>query len=502
MRLSTIQSIPSDLRHLLILTASVLCAVADLQAGSLADRLPQWDAGVRGGIPQVTTVRELQTADLASKPAEAIQAAIDAVQSPGAVKLPAGRFILDRSIRMRTGVVLRGSGQRATELVFAMGPQPVPEGVRPALGAVRFEGKRLPTEYSIQSGTEAGSQRLNVATTKAFEVGDLILVYSENDSELMYTDPRWDRDWAAQSIAQIVQVARIEGAALVIDTPLRLDLKPELQPRIQRIQPIEHAGLENIHLRRIDEQHDNIVGIEAALNCWVIDCETEMTGRGHIWINFSRFVTVAGNECHQAISYGGGGNGYGIVAGNIAVDNLIENNLLHAHRHALMAKRGSSGNVFAFNYSYDRRPAAPGRPLLCDVSLHGHYPYQNLFEGNVVEFVELADFWGPTGPYTTFFRNHVADRFEVNDHSHDTIVWANRLPATGIQTDGTSQRLIAEANLAHSAEGDQPQALTLPASLYRTEKPDFWGELSWPSIGPDVVPFEGARIPAEERSTK
>ncbi len=120
-------------------------------------------------------------------------------------------------------------------------------------------------------------------------------------------------------------------------------------------------------------------------------CETTNTARGHIWANFSRHITIVENHVHRSFSYGGGGAGYGIVAGNIATDYLITDNILHHLRHALMVKRGANGNVFSYNYSFERRCDPEGDRLLCDISLHGHYPYQNLLEGNVVEFIELDD---------------------------------------------------------------------------------------------------------------
>lgn len=487
--------------RILAACAAPLLAIPTTATASPLDNLPSWDAGVRGGVPDVPTRKTLSAGELAGDAAAvAIQEAIDSVETPGAVRLPEGTFIIDRPLMMRSGVVLRGSGERATELVFDMPPFEEPEGVRPALGGVRFEGRRLPEAHPIAAGADAGSRLLEMASAEAFAPGDMILVFSENDPELMYTDPRWDREWAKQSIAQIVQVERVDGESLVLDTPLRLDYRKELRPRVRLIRPVENAGLENLHLRRADGISDNIVGLEAALNCWVVNCETEMTGRGHIWINFSRFVTIAGNECHHAVSYGGGGNGYGIVAGNVAVDCLVENNRLHALRHALMTKRGSNGNVFAYNYSFDRRRDSPEKPLLCDISVHGHYSYQNLFEGNVVEFIELADYWGPTGPLTTLFRNHVATRIRINDHSHRTIVWGNVIAGErGIETDGTSKNLVLKANRT-PAGADKATHPELPDSLFRDNKPTYWGDLPWPSIGPDVKASDDPLIPAQRSS--
>jgi hypothetical protein len=449
--------------------------------------LPTWRAGVQEDIHRESHERRI-TAEMldGGPPAAIIQAAFDRASPPATVILPAGEWTLHQPLQMRPGVVLRGSGKLATRLIFDL-PEPSEDGgVRPALGAIQFAGQRDAEPVALLGDPAAGDNQVEVAAKRSIKIGDTALIFSENDPQLMYTDPRWDRDWARQSLAQIVAITGVDGNQLTLDTGLRLDFDPKLNPRIQILDPIEQAGLENLYLERIDGVSDNIIGIETALNCWVRDCETVRTGRGHIWINYSRFVTISGNRCHEAISYGGGGNGYGIVAGNIATDCLIENNELHTLRHSLMAKRGSNGNVFAYNYSHDRR-REDGKNLLCDISLHGHYPYQNLFEGNVVEFVELADYWGPTGPHTTFFRNHVSTRFQISDHSDETIVWNNVLPPEGIRDDGTSTDLF----LAHNgtptiAEDDGASATVLPQSLFYSAAPTFWDStLAWPMPGPD-----------------
>ena len=53
------------------------------------------------------------------------------------------------------------------------------------------------------------------------------------------------------------------------------------------------------------------------------------------------------------------------------------------------------------------------------ISLHGHYAYMNLFEGNTVQEIDVADYWGPCGPGNTFLRNRVeSEGIQIMDHSH------------------------------------------------------------------------------------
>jgi len=480
-------------------TSALAAFLLPLSLAATEGMLPHWDAGYRGEIPDVPVAISLNAADIRSDGHLAIQRAIDAVEAPGAVLLPAGTFGLHGPIALRHGVVLRGMGAGTTHLKFHPFPPDSFEGpVRPAFGALRMEGVRHCREYPVLEGFTRGSTELVLKDADGLEAGQMILFFSENDPELMYTEERWNRPWAKQSIAQIVEIKERRGHHLIIDVPLRLSYKASLYPRIKVIDPIREAGIEDLTAESLDPEGGNIIGIENARNCWVRRCETIFTTRGHIWINFSRFVTVSKNEVHRSFDYGGGGKGYGIVAANLTTDCLITDNILHHLRHALMTKRGANGNVFSYNFSFERRRDPEGENLLCDISIHGHYSYQNLFEGNVVEFIELADFWGPTGPHTTFLRNHVLTRIRIEDHSHHSIFLGNHILQGGFETDGTSTGLVFGGNV--TAHGEPlPTGVTVdfvPASAYRKGPPENWGQLPWPVLS--SAP-QGPLIPAQHR---
>jgi len=481
------------------LSCACLLGMVTLALPASGFSLPDWDAGYRGDIPDVGTAVEVTAADLASDGQRAIQRAIDSLENGGAVLLPEGVFELHHPIALRTGIVLRGMGAGKTHLKFHPIPEDAFDGpVRPAFGLIRMEGSRSAREYPLESGFSRGSRTLQLEDTAGLAPGQMVLVFSENDPELMYTQERWDRPWARQSLGQIVEISAVNGREVTLDVALRLDYKASLAPRLIVIDPIEKAGIEDMTIENLDPQSSNIIGIENARNCWVRRCETVSTVRGHIWINFSRFITVTGNHVHHSFDYGGGGKGYGIVAANLTTDCLVTDNILHHLRHAMMTKRGANGNVFSYNFSFERRREPGAGNLLCDISIHGHYSYQNLFEGNVVEFIELADFWGPSGPLNTFLRNHVLTRISIKDHSHHSVFLANHIAQGGFETDGTSTGLIFAGNrLANGADPVAPDAeTTIPASAYRSSPPPNWGDLPWPMLSEQP---SGAMIPAQLR---
>ncbi len=185
--------------------------------------LPKWDAGYRGEIPDLPVVATVDAATIRDEGHIAIQTAIDAVDGSGAVQLPAGEFELRGPISIRSGVVLHGAGSGKTHLKFHALSEDLFEGdVRPAFGAVRFEGTKQKAEYSLRGGFERGSTQLQLDNTQSLAIRQMVLVFSENDPDLMYTDPRWDTPWAKQSIAQIVEIKQVGPQEITLDVPLRL----------------------------------------------------------------------------------------------------------------------------------------------------------------------------------------------------------------------------------------------------------------------------------------
>ena len=66
---------------------------------------------------------------------------------------------------------------------------------------------------------------------------------------------------------------------------------------------------------------------------------------------------------------------------------------------------GVNGNVIAYNYSIEPNRSEFPAEASADISLHGHYPFSNLFEGNIVQNIQIDLTHGPNGPFNTFFRN-------------------------------------------------------------------------------------------------
>jgi hypothetical protein len=512
---------------LLSLVGSVAALTWNLVAGrEMGDlkiapaRVPAWVPGVEGGIPTVAVKVDAKQAGCVGDGKQddflALQNAVNSVEPPGAVFLPAGTYLLRGELRMPSGVVLRGAGPESTRLMF--------ENPKPSTAAIKFRGGYEGKEIALAGGIAAGNTGLTFAADAKVSVGQYLDLHCDNDPKVMYTRSEWDADWARASVGQVVRIRAVNGRQVTLDRPVRLEYPSALNPRVQPLRMIERSGVEDLAIRRANDTETFIFDLWCAADCWVRNVQSEYCYRAHVWTAMVRGVTVRDSVMHHAWDYGGSGHGYGVVAGTHATDCLIENNTFFQLRHAMMTKQGANGNVFGYNASFlnQAHEGARNYGRLCDISQHGHFSYMNLFEGNVVQFIVFADYWGPTGPQSTCFRNRVMGQgewgmkggIEVKDHSNAENVLGNTLMAGGIGVEAGCRDVWIEKNFfVKSAPmgqdalkaGDRPSQWNLPVSLYLAGKPVWWGDRPWPAIGADVDAVtiaDGAKlphIPAEQR---
>jgi len=490
-------------------------------SGIPADRLIRWRAGVEGGIPNVPTIRTLTDlpGDGKTDAVPALQKAIDAAKGPGAIVVPAGTYVLKSPIRLNSGIVLRGAGLDKTHLLldvptftradYAKDPDRYNAAKRrfginrPNLGAIRIAGKLLSDRVvAVTGGHAAGSRRVTVASGKGLAAGQTLWIFQDNDHRRMGGGTGGSAShapYARHAMGQLVRVTRVRGRTVDLDVPLRLTHQTKLTPRLIVLDPITRAGLEDLHVRRLDRSFECILDVTYAVNCWVRRCRTEYAVRSHVAVNRSRFVTVEGNYLHHAWSYGGGGSAYGINLREGASDNLVTDNVLHTLRHALMTKQGANGNVLSYNYSFGAQSQF-NKPL-ADLSAHGHYPHANLYEGNVVQRVGADAYWGWSGPGETYFRNRTRLQ-PVLAFPYPGVFVANTCPGGAVRA---GKAVLNEGNLVKGKPvwHTMPASTTFPASLYLPRPPAFWPkDKPWPCVGADVDarhPASPIAIPAQDR---
>jgi hypothetical protein len=176
-----------------------------------------------------------------------------------------------------------------------------------------------------------------------------------------------------------------------------------------------------------------------------------------------------------------------------------------------MTKHGANGNGFAYNYScnpYRNGELEYPQDYCGDISLHGHYSFANLFEGNIVQTIYIDQTWGPSGPYNTFFRNSV-ERYGLIMTSSMTNYQnfvGNEITGTGYTFPFTWGAYTITGS-GHIQYGNNDNGIIVPSgtstlndeSYYLDAEPSYWNVAqTWPDIGAPNAPGYGT-IPAKER---
>ncbi|MEO1449256.1 MAG: DNRLRE domain-containing protein, partial [Bacteroidota bacterium] len=449
-------------------------------------------AGVEGGIPSYTNVVDMTTLGVvgngSTDNASAVQIAIDnAVGTPTVLFFPEGTYLFNSSLIMKDQVVLRGENAGKTTLRFDLNSDS---------SSLYFVKANTNTETaSVTAGFNKGSTVLTLSSTTGFSVGGYLEIFQDNDVVEMATNrpSDWNRSWTALSVGQVVEIIGISGNNITLKHPLYHSFSASLNVRATQLDMLTGAGVEYLELFRADNGHNYTTTFSSAANCWMQHVEGNFTDRGHVVINKSSHVEIRASYFHASYNYGGGGHGYGVNLQNHPSDCLIEDNIFSTLRHAFLAKEGAIGNVFAYNYS--RNPNGS----VNDIALHGHYGLMNLLEGNIVQKMIAGDYWGPSGPGNTYFRNRVeTSDIIMQDNTEDQNVIANELISGTVSINSNSQPVWRHSNFrTPNTALDQTFSGTLPNSLHHTAKPAFFGSMSWPALGEPGL--TGNTIPARQR---
>jgi hypothetical protein len=447
------------------------------------DRVIGWSPGVPESVPVRTAEANVMDFGAAgdSLPDDypAFTAAIASLPPEGGtVRIPAGRYLLRRGLRIDRGILMSGEGFRNTRLYFDLDARienaveisrPIEDGWTP-----------------VSRGCPRGSLTLETERADRFSGGDFLEITRDNDPGLMYTNAEWNQDWAADAVGQIVRVESTDGNRIRIRIPLYLDYPRNLNPKIRRLDPVLFAGLEKLSMKRLDSGLGDMIVMRHAAFCRVSDMESAFTTGVHVMLYDAFRCEVTNGYFHHAHGYGAGGRGYGADCATHATDNKIENNIFAHLRHAMMAHVGASGNVFGYNYSCSPE-SDEGFPL-ADLSLHGHYANYNLFEANTVQRIAVGDYWGPAGPGNVFLRNVVeAGTVSIEDFSHGQSFVGNGIRSEsgegsiGIHA-SVRNTLLHGNRIGETVQWDPSIPVRdIPMSYYLDGRPAFWGNRDWPA---------------------
>lgn len=443
------------------------------------------------------------------------QAVLDAIDSlggqPGVIYFPAGTYLLRNPLSIPTGVVLRGESRAATTLRFDFVEH-----------AINFSGSQIGSAIPFAQAAAVHSQSIELAGIGSLRVGHYALLTQDDD-------PAWDitDSWASGSAGQIVKIVEINGNQIRLEHPLRHDFPLSRNPRLRRIVPNFNAGIENLTLERVlagtnsSRNNKATVRFLNAAHGWMRGVHSKMAFGSHVTIDYSTNIEITGCDFDRAHEHDGGGSGYGVKLQFRSGQCLIQDNLFRRLRHSILLQAGANGNVISYNYSREgKSDDHPG--YASDISLHGNYPFANLFEGNIIDHIWLdTSHDGANGPLNTFFRNRaVVAGFNIADPDADQqnvvgnelysgpFFFAHLVAGDGYRLEGSGHFTYGNY---HESEGLQPSGTDdlSDYSYYLNDdptqnppKPDWWTIAeNLPTIGPPRNFSTAKNIPARNRWT-
>ena len=510
-----------------------------------AARRIDWNPGIPGGIPDYPVFANVKNppynavGDGIADDTSPIQRAINDCPNGSAVYLPAGSYRTTAQLSINNKpIALRGAGPDKTFIYNAADVHSI----------MIYRTSSYGTAINMTSGYTKGSTTLIVADGSSFSAGDYVILSQLNIPGLVTatgygSECTWCGDGhPTRTMTQIVELDAVDGNTLTLARPCYYTFTDALDPEVQRVSMTKGAGVEDLCVEQVNSSGSASyqIVIHFGVHCWIKNVRSNLPRGAHVRIFNSYKCEVRDSFFNDAHSHGGG-RGYGIWLFARNSDHLIENNIIYRVRHSMLLSSGGSGNVFGYNYCLDVLTEPSAWMSECG-DFHGAHPYMNLFEGN--RFCKLShdNTWGSSS-HNTSFRNHIVNEsagvtrarwaVDVQENNYYINLVGNVIGKSGdsglydpttIPTSSTvvSYRLgyLNPSSLTR-VDDEVPNTIyrhgnfdyisnethwdeengdhDLPASLYLSSKPIFFGAKPWPLFGPDVPGLIADKLPAQER---
>jgi chitodextrinase len=348
---------------------------------------------------------------------------------------------------------------------------------------------------------------------------------------------------SGRSQQEMVQVVSVSGAQVTVSPAIHMpNWRSARQPQVWWWgESGEMNGVEDMTLDHTNSTETAGIGFRNAYRSWVKNVKSLNSNRNHVWLYRSAKIEVRnsyfyGTKNAATLSYGVESF---MVSNALVINNIFE----HVSRPIMMGS--AVGGVYAYNYMIDMYYTSPATWMNAGINGgHDSGTGMNLFEGNVGTGF-LMDLYHGTGALPTLFRNRLTGQEPGKTQNTSVInIWAfyrqanivgNVLGSSGYHTkyensrvspgtsgspdrsiyllgysgvnEGTSlgydplvvTTMLRWGNFDYATQQTRwnsaeipaghpvPATHTLPASLFLSARPSWWGTMPWPAIGPDVT---------------
>jgi hypothetical protein len=224
-------------------------------------------------------------------------------------------------------------------------------------------------------------------------------------------DPENKSGWFEERnrpLGDVMEIASIRGHTLTFSTPFPITYQMSRSAHLYPLKTVvRYSGIEDVYMYG-GEGGDGGGGIHLwnCDHCWVKHVEDTWTGGAAVHLDNCFSTEIRDSYFHDSEGglYGGGGN-YGIGLNWYTSNTLVENNIVIRYDKVDVMRSAGGGNVFGYNYLDDA--ADNGGQWEEDGlnSSHMTTPHYELFEGNEASNFDQDNRWG-NSVYITVFRNH------------------------------------------------------------------------------------------------
>ncbi len=454
------------------------------------------------------------------------------------------------TLRRTNGATPQSYTPEVADPVVIIGPQRWPKAGGPTVN-LTVDGARGATSVTVSSGSGFAAGQFVLLDEDNYDTGSWEALPNRNGSptsaRIWATDRAvWMRHnppdpaddpfpdatgWfmrPGRPICEIKEIASVSGNQVTFTTPLHISY------RTSHTAQLTHYTGENVHVKSAGLEDltvygggDGNVRFECAAYCWMRNVESTLWLGEGVAIENSFRVEVRDSYVHDTAWPEPGGGGYAISFASGSSEVLVENNIVLQANKVMVARAAGAGSVIGYNYMDDGHIG--GNALWVEVGINGSHmvgSHHMLFEGND-SFNYDSDNTHGNAIYHTVFRNHLsgfrrsfpglsnaragglmygswwhsfvgnvmgtAGRMDGWGYeSGEKAIWRLGYDPTHWEQDPDPKvrsTVLREGNfdyVTNEVRWDSA-AQTLPASLYLTSKPAFFGSNPWPWVDPTAA---------------
>jgi len=229
-----------------------------------------------------------------------------------------------------------------------------------------FVGPRL----KLTADGQRGATTLQLEKTEGLAVGDCLLIEgpaTERWKTLTHNACLW-----GNYRRYMVSISAINGNAVTIEQPLRIEFPIIDGSWVQKAQPLQRCGLEDLYFEQTENLWIDSAMFAVAMNCWARNVKVRMCGRFPLYGSNAKFCEIRDCVFDDAWFKGGGGTAY--TGWENSYDCLTDGIETFKYRHAPLFQWSASGCVIRNGIFHES-----------DGQWHSGWTNENLFENCVIE---------------------------------------------------------------------------------------------------------------------